>query len=93
MPPATEDLAVTLARVEGKIDAYSARTTALEARVDDHDTRLRDAVSEEDLQRVDERVRSLERRAVVTPAGLTAALVATLTALGGFVAVIDRLTM
>lgn len=75
-------LAVTLARVEGKLDAYAARTTAMEHRQDDFDARLRLAASDEDLQGVDARVRAQESRAVVTPAGLFGALAATLTAVG-----------
>lgn len=69
-------LAVALARVEGKIDAYAARTSAVEEKVDSLDTRLR----------------AQESRPVVTPAGLLASLVATATVLGGFVAFLDRLT-
>lgn len=68
-------LAVALARVEGKIDAYAARTSAVEEKVDALDTRLR----------------AQESRPVVTPSGLVAALVATVTLLGGSVAVLDRL--
>jgi hypothetical protein len=68
-------LAVALARVEGKIDAYAARTSAVEEKVEALDTRLREQ----------------ESRSVVTPSGLLAALVATVTCLGGSVAFLDRL--
>lgn len=84
-------LAVSLARVEGKIDAYAARTTAVEEKVAEIDRRLRLAASEDDVHKIDERVRSLESRPVVTPMGLVATLASTVAVMGGFVAMLDRL--
>lgn len=84
-------LAVTLARVEGKLDAYAARTTAVEHRQDEFDARLRQAASDSDLQLLDERLRTQETRALVSPAGLTGAIVATVTVLGALSPLIARL--
>lgn len=91
-PEESGSLAVALARVEGKIDAYAARTSAVEEKVAELDARLRLAASEEDVHSLDNRLRAQETRSVVTPAGLVAALVATVTVLGGFIAFLDRLT-
>jgi hypothetical protein len=87
----TEDLAVTLARVEGKLDAYSARTTAVEERVAELDARLRASASVGDVADLDVRVRAVETRPVVTPAGLLAAIVAAVTVVGGLVAFVQAL--
>ena len=86
-----QGLAVALARVEGKIDAYAARTSAVEQRHDDVDVRLREAASEEDVRVLDERLRAQETRSVVTPAGLVASLASTVAILGGVVTFLDRL--
>lgn len=64
---------VAIARVEGKIDAYAARTGVLENRVDEMDARLRTAASEADLDAVDDRLRAIETRSVVTPTQLWSA--------------------
>lgn len=71
MTPFTE-LAVSLARMEGKIDAYSARTSAVETKVDDIDVRLR----------------AQENKSVVTPAGLFASLTLVVGAVGAAAAYI-----
>lgn len=84
-------LAVALARVEGKIDAYAARTTAVEQRVDDLDSRLRQSANEDDVRALDDRLRTQETRSVVTPGGLVLAISGTVTALGGLAALIRTL--
>lgn len=86
-----QGLAVALARVEGKIDAYAARTSAVEQRLDDVDVRLREAASEEDVRALDDRLRAQETRSVVTPTGLVAAIASTVAILGGFITFLDRL--
>lgn len=86
-----ESLAVTLARVEGKLDAYAARTTAVEQRQDEFDARLRLAASDSDLQGIDERLRAQETKPSVTPAGLAGAIGLTLTAVGALTPFIARL--
>lgn len=67
-------------RLEAKVDVALARLADQAERhggdLDDHETRLR----------------ALESTPNVTPKGLAATLALTVTALGGFVAFIDRLT-
>ena len=87
----TGALAVALARVEGKIDAYAARTSAVEEKVAELDRRLRTAATEAEVDLVDERLRLVETRHVVTPTGLVAALASTVTVLGGTAVLLDRL--
>lgn len=84
-------LAVALARVEGKIDAYSARTSAVEEMVAELDRRIRTTATEDEVRAIEDRLRSVETRHVVTPTGLAATLATTVTVLGGTAVLLDRL--
>lgn len=68
------ELAVSLARMEGKIDAYSARTSQVEDRLNEHDARLRTSATADEVADLDKRLRAQENKSVVTPAALAASL-------------------
>lgn len=90
MSAETEPLAVAIARVEGKLDAYAARTGVVEEKVAELDARLRGAATDSDVRSLEDRVRAQETRSVVTPAGLTVALTATVSVLGGLFALVPK---
>lgn len=73
-------------RLEAKIDVALAQHSANIESVD------RDVKNvQADVKAIDTRVDVLERSNFVTSKGLAAALITTLTGVGGFIAVVDRL--
>ena len=86
--PITE-LAVSLARMEGKIDAYAARTSAVEEKVAEHDARLRETASAASVAKLDERLDAHDRANYVTPKGLFVAIAGTIAALAGLAGLVN----
>lgn len=67
-----EQTAVTLARIEGKLDLINAALTAVNTRGDDHEARLRVLEARPVID--PERVAALETRPTVSPKALAAAV-------------------
>lgn len=104
-PPASTlnevELRVTMARLEGKLDVALAQHGA---KLEQHSKELVDL--RRDVSRIEDapaptvetqadheqRIRAVESKSTVSPAGLTGALVTTFTIAGAVIAIIDRLT-